>query len=302
MKIVIYTILCNLGVSDNTMAEITIVEVSPRDGFQSIPFFIETEKKIEYINSLSECGFKKIEVTSFVKSDALPQFSDAEIVSKKIKRYPSVVYSAFVPNFTGAKRAIDCGINELSVFVSASEIFSLKNINMDIAKSLKEIERVSSVAYNSNIKLRVNIAMAFKCPFEGYIPRKRVAKLAKISLNIGATEVCICDTSGEAKPEEIINLIKDLRQEINDIPFGFHFHVKSNKNAENILAAMSQGCSIFDSSLGDIGGCPNTPSFLKNISTLELINFCSANKIKTNILSDKLTKSIDILKAIVTSR
>jgi hydroxymethylglutaryl-CoA lyase len=282
------------------MAELIIVEVSPRDGFQSIPFFIETEKKIEYINSLSECGFKKIEVTSFVKSDVLPQFLDAETVAKRIKRCSTVVYSAFVPNLTGAKRAIDCGINELSVFVSASETFSLKNINMDIAKSLKEIERISSEAYNNDVKLRVNIAMAFKCPFEGYIPRKKVTELARDSRNAGATEVCICDTSGEAEPEEIINLIKDLRQELIDIPFGFHFHVKSGTGNKKVLAAISQGCNIFDSSLGDIGGCPNTPSFLKNISTVGLINLCRNNGIKTNIELDKLEKSMEILKTILT--
>lgn len=122
--------------------QVTIKEVGPRDGLQNEKKEISTEDKIAWINQLSESGLSYIEITSFVHPNWIPQLKDAVEVAQSIKRKEGVTYAALVPNMKGLERALEADVDEVSIFMSASETHNKKNINKSIEETYPVLQEV----------------------------------------------------------------------------------------------------------------------------------------------------------------
>ncbi|MDO8686221.1 MAG: hydroxymethylglutaryl-CoA lyase, partial [Clostridiales bacterium] len=217
--------------------EVNIIEVGPRDGLQNISEFIDTERKVELINSLSETGLRRIEVTSFVHPKAMPQMRDAAAVISSIKKYQGVRYSVLVPNAVGAGLALDAGALELNAVISASESHNWSNTKRTIAQSLNEFEEINKLCMvQGKIWLRAIIATAFGCPFEGRINIYRVKEIALKLIQSGAREIVLADTTGMGNPVLVQKVIEELICVIGVTELTVHFHNNRGNGIVNIFA------------------------------------------------------------------
>ncbi|MEO0197700.1 MAG: hydroxymethylglutaryl-CoA lyase, partial [candidate division WOR-3 bacterium] len=264
--------------------KIYITEVSPRDGFQNIKQIILTEKKIEYINKLSESGVDEIEVSSFVSPKAIPQLSDAEEVFNKINKNNNVVYSALVPNEKGLERALSVNLDKISVFTSASETFNLKNINMSIEESLNKFKYIIKISKEHKKLTRAYISTAFYCPYEGKINEEKVLNIAMRLLEYGVDEISIGDTIGKASPDDLRSLLSILIKHIDIDKIVLHFHTTYGMAIANAYVAYKEfSIYKFDSSAGGIGGCPFAPGASGNIPTEDLVYMLMRIGAKVNV-------------------
>src|SRR5699024_9234320 len=182
---------------------IKIQEVITRDGFQMEKKFIPTETKIKLIDELSECGFSKIEITSFVSPKVVPQLSDADIVAQAIKRNKDVSYVALVANLKGAERAIDANIDEINLVMSASATHNMKNVNQLHEQSLDGFRNIMKLIKGSAIKVNGSIATSFGCPFEGSISEELILRIIDDYLEMGMNSITLADTTGMANPVQV---------------------------------------------------------------------------------------------------
>jgi hydroxymethylglutaryl-CoA lyase len=247
---------------------IRIVEVGPRDGLQNISEIIPTERKIQFIDALSESGLDEIEVTSFVSPKWVPQLADAADVFAGIQRIPKVQYMALTPNEQGLERAMAARADKIAVFTAASETFNRKNIDATIAES---IERFKPVVEKSTVPVRGYVSTAFYCPFEGKIEPAKVAEVILMLLEIGCDEISIGDTIGKARPEEVRDLLEKTLPICPAEKTAMHFHDTFGQAVENAKAAHEMGITVFDASAGGLGGCPYAPGAPGNVSTQALI-------------------------------
>lgn len=273
--------------------KIKIVEVGPRDGLQNEKTIIPTDKKIEFINALSECGFEEIEAGAFVSPKWVPQMADSEEVFMKIKRNPKTVYSALVPNEIGLEKAIKVKVDKIAVFTAASETFTQKNINASIEES---INRFIPVVKNSPVPVRGYVSTAFYCPYEGKVnPEKPLAVSLRL-LEIGCIEISIGDTIGRATESDINELLDLFEQRVPLSKLAMHFHDTFGNAANNALISAQRGISIFDSSAGGIGGCPFAPGASGNVSTQKLVELFKG---RTGIDEQKLAQSTGLLTGLL---
>ena len=251
-----------------TGERIRIVEVGPRDGLQSIPDVVPTDRKIAFVDALSACGFPEIEVSSFVSPKWVPQLADAEAVFAGIRRTTGVVYSALVPNQEGLERARQAGADKIAVFTAASESFSRKNTNASIAETL---ERFRPVVREATVPVRGYISTAFHCPYEGTIRPEQVLPVAEALLGLGCDELSIGDTIGKANAEEVRRLFDLLLTACPPERLTAHFHDTYGQAVDNARAAVTLGITTFDASAGGIGGCPYAPGAPGNVATEALV-------------------------------
>jgi hydroxymethylglutaryl-CoA lyase len=252
--------------------KIYITEVGPRDGLQNISQIIQTEKKVKFIDELSESGVNEIEVSSFVSPTAVPHLSDAEEVFKKIKRKENVIYSALVPNEKGLGRALSVGVSKIAVFTAASETFNKKNINMTIQESINKFKNIVKIAKENHIFIRAYISTSFYCPYEGRIAPSRVVEVIKKLMDIGVDEISIGDTIGKASPIEVRELLDLILENIEKNKIALHFHSTYGMAAANVYVSYTEyGIYKYDSSAGGLGGCPFAPGASGNIATEDLV-------------------------------
>jgi hydroxymethylglutaryl-CoA lyase len=252
--------------------KIYITEVAPRDGLQNIREIIETDKKVEFVDLLSETGVDEIEVTSFVHPKWVPQLADAEEVFQKIKRKEGVIYSAIVPNERGFERAIKVKIDKISVLTAASDTFNRKNINTDIEGSFEILKPVVRNAKEMGLLVRGYISTSFWCPYEGKIPRERVLSLALRLLELGVDEISFGDTIGRASPKDVAELLELILREVPLDKVVLHFHATYGMGIANAITAYKDfGVYRFDSSAGGLGGCPYAPGASGNIATEDVV-------------------------------
>ncbi|MEO0144779.1 MAG: hydroxymethylglutaryl-CoA lyase [candidate division WOR-3 bacterium] len=276
--------------------KIYITEVGPRDGLQNIKEIISTEKKIEFINKLSESGVDEIEVSSFVSPKAIPQLSDAEEVFRNINRNKNVIYSALVPNEKGLERALSVNVDKISVFTSASETFNLKNINMTIEESLNKFKNIIKISKEHKKLTRAYISTAFYCPYEGKIEEKKVFQIALKLLEFGVDEISIGDTIGKASPDDVRNLLSVLLKEISIEKIVLHFHVTYGMAMANVYVAYKEfSIYKFDSSAGGLGGCPFAVGARGNIATEDLVYMLKRIGANVNVDILKIVSALDIL-------
>ncbi len=251
---------------------VTIFEVAPRDGLQNIKKVIPTDEKIQFVNILSKCGLKKIEVGSFVNPSKIPQMADSREVMNGITRNLGVKYCALTPNLKGLERAISVNVDEIAIFVSASESFSQKNTNCSIAESIERYKPVVKAANEKNIPIRGYLSCVVNCYYEGYIKPDMVVKVAKNLTELGVYEISLGDTTGKGTPNSVSKMLDVVMNEIPSDRLAGHFHDTNDKAIDNIEICLEKGIRVFDTSIGGLGGCPFMPGAKGNVDTLKVFS------------------------------
>jgi len=280
----------------NLPNKVELIEVGPRDGIQNESNFIPTEKKIELINALSKIGIKRMEAASFVHPKYVPQMKDAKEVLNGIEKSPSVQYMALIPNAKGYDRAIESGVNALSLVVGASDSFNLKNVKMSREQSIKKFATVIEKAKANDIFIRYSIATAFWCPFEGKVDTDLVLKMVEEAEMIGVDEIVLADTIGKANPKQVFDLFKTTISLKTKSVVSAHFHDTYGMALANVMAALEAGVTRFDASIGGLGGCPFAPGAAGNVATEDLVFMMHEMGIDTGIDFGKLLSCVELLK------
>ena len=284
------------------MTRIFFNEVATRDGFQIEPDFVATDAKIALIDALSDCGYAKIEVTSFTSPKAIPMLRDAGEVMGRIRRVPGVAYTVLVPNLRGAERALEARADELNLVMSTSETHNLANLRMPMARSFAALSDVIKYAAAST-PINVSLSCCFGCPIEGTVAQEDVLDWAMRFADLGARGVTICDTTGMAHPAQVARMVEALQQALlqnhPQLQLTLHFHNTRGMGLANVLAATQSGITRFDGSLGGLGGCPYAPGASGNICSEDAIHMLDAAGYDTGIALDKLLAVARQLPAIV---
>jgi hydroxymethylglutaryl-CoA lyase len=264
---------------------VRIREVGPRDGFQNEPETIPTTEKIRLVDLLSATGLKRLEVTSFVRPEVIPQLADAEQVLAGVQRREGVAFSVLIPNERGLERALGLRerFDEINVFVSASETHNRKNVNRSIAESLEGLERTLATARSVDLRCEGVISTSFGCPYEGEVPAERVFEIAERLAAAGCSEVGFGDTTGMANPRQVGEFFATAGERLDGIELTAHFHNTRGQGLANVLAALEQGVESFESSFGELGGCPVPPGATGNIATEDLVSMLHEMGVETGI-------------------
>jgi len=264
---------------------VRIREVGPRDGFQNEPEVIPTEEKVRLIEALLAAGLKRLEVTSFVRPDVIPQLADGAEVLAAVDRPEGVSFSVLIPNERGLERALEQRdrFDEISVFLSASETHNKHNVNRTIAESLTGLERTLATARGEGLRCEGVIATSFGDPYEGDVPIERVMEIAEALAAAGCDEVGFGDTTGMANPRQVREFFATAHDRLSDVELTAHFHNTRGQGLANALAALDEGIESFESSFGELGGCPVPPGSTGNVSTEDLVSMLHEMGIDTGI-------------------
>ncbi|WP_322050613.1 hydroxymethylglutaryl-CoA lyase [Paraburkholderia bannensis] len=276
-----------------------IQEVATRDGFQNEAQFVDTDAKIALVNKLSECGYAKIEVTSFTSPKAIPALRDAEAVMHEIKRNEGVVYTVLVPNVRGAERALSCGVDEVNLVMSVSESHNRTNLRMSREQSFAQLNDVINVVKQTKVAINVSLSTAMGCPMEGDIAQEDVLSWMERFAQIGVHGVTLCDTTGMAFPSQVGSLCTAARQKFPDLELTLHFHNTRGMALANTLAALEAGIDRFDSSLGGLGGCPYAPGATGNVCTEELVHMLELDGYKTGVNLTEILSASALLPQLI---
>ncbi len=263
--------------------QVSIIEVSPRDGLQNEARILPVDVKVELVDRLTAVGFQGIEVTSFVSPTRIPQLADAAEVMARIRRRDGVRYSVLVPNMTGLDRALASKAQSIVVFGSASETFSQKNINCSIAESIERFTPVVEAAHGAGVHVRGTVSCALGCPYEGEIAPEAVARMTRSLIALGVDEVSIADTIGVGTPEGTRAVMEAVLRECDVSQVNGHFHDTYGRAIMNIAECLEMGIRSFDSSAAGLGGCPYAPGASGNVATEDLLALMSARGFETGV-------------------
>ena len=264
---------------------VRIREVGPRDGFQNEPEVIETAEKIRLIDMLSATGLGRIEVTSFTRPDLIPQLADADEVLDGITRRRGVSFSVLIPNRKGLERALERRerFDEASFFLSASETHNLKNVNRSIEDSLSDLEQTIPIARESGLRCVGIVATSFGCPYEGRVDPERVLGIVARLRDAGCQEVGFGDTTGMANPLQVRRFFETALARLEGTEVTAHFHDTRGQGLANVLAALEAGVDSFESSFGELGGCPVPPGSTGNVATEDVVSMIAEMGIQTGV-------------------
>jgi hydroxymethylglutaryl-CoA lyase len=265
-----------------------IREVGPRDGFQNEPEVIPTQTKVKLIDALARTGLRRLEITSFVRPDVIPQLADAAEVLQAVDIPDEVSRSVLIPNERGLDRALELRdhFDEINVFMSASETHNLRNVNRGMADSLTGLERVLGRAREAGLRCEGVISVAFGCPYEGVVPAERVFEIAERLAAAGAQEIGFGDTTGMANPRQVKEFFAAARERLggpDDIELTAHFHNTRGQGLANVYAALEAGVDSFESSFGELGGCPVPPGATGNVATEDVVSMLHEMGVQTGI-------------------
>lgn len=267
---------------------VLVYEVSPRDGLQNEKRQILTEDKVTLVDMLSDCGFKKIEVTSFVSPKWVPQLADASEVMASIRRDAGVTYSVLTPNMRGFEGAVAAKASEVAIFAAASEAFSQKNINCSIDESLVRFAPIMQAAQEQNIPVRGYVSCVTDCPYDGSVPPSEVARVTEAMLALGCFEVSLGDTIGSGTPETVDAMLNACLEVATPEQLAGHFHDTGGRALDNIEVSLARGLRIFDTAVGGLGGCPYAPGAKGNVDTVLVNELLIRLGYDTNLDQDKL--------------
>jgi hydroxymethylglutaryl-CoA lyase len=292
----------------NLPERIDVIEVGPRDGLQNLTDFVPTEDKIRLIERMLAAGMKHVELTSFVHPKAIPQLADAAAVTtavmEKYGQDPSLRFIALVPNARGAENAVKCGLDTVSVVISVSEAHNRANINRTVEESLAGLSEI--IKAFPELKVRLDVATAFGCPFDGPVPEERVIGLMERAVEIGVAEAVLCDTIGVADPRQTESLLGGAKKAFPDLPLAMHMHDTRGLGLANILTGMQYGVTAFETSVGGLGGCPFAPGAAGNTTTEDLLNMADRMGVETGVSLEKFYDAVyfvrDRIKPELTSR
>jgi len=262
---------------------VTIVEVGPRDGFQSVSAIIPTAQKISIIEALLAAGITRMEAGSFVSPSALPQMADIRSLLEALRARGSVAHSVLVPNAKGARLAVEAGVGNLVFVLSASEQHNQRNVRRSVAESLDEL-RMIAAEINSIGHFRFNLATAFDCPFEGRTSLPAAMKIVEQVLEcLPESEICLCDTTGRALPRDVAAAFAACRKSFGDRAWAYHAHDTYGLGLASVWAAFQEGVLVFDASVAGLGGCPFAPGATGNVATEDVIYMFESSRISTGI-------------------
>src|SRR5262245_40069886 len=273
---------------------VAIREVGPRDGFQNEPEVIATDDKVRLIEALARSGLRRLEVTSFVRADVIPQLADGAEVLERIPVPGDVSLSVLIPNERGLDNALRLReyFHEVNVFLSATESHNRANVNRSVEESLAGLETVLGRARSEGLRCEGVISVAFGCPYEGHVPPERVFSIASRLVAAGAVEIGFGDTTGMANPAQVREFFPAARAALgDDVELTAHFHNTRGQGLANVLAALDAGVRSFESSFGELGGCPVPAGATGNIATEDLVSMLHEMGVETGISLEKIVEA-----------
>ncbi len=283
------------------MDSVRIMEVTPRDGLQNEKFTLSLDQKQRLVEQLIDSGFQHIEVGSFVNPKAVPQMAGTAQLLERLPTIDAVTYYALVPNKKGYELAVAAGCKHINFVLSVTETMNQRNVGMSTEDGFRQLQEIHQLAQRDGVKLRVYLAVIFHCPFEGPTPTDTARRWAERVADMGVADICLADTDGQAKPEQIENLLQSTDSLGEKLPSGthvsLHLHNTYGHAYANAKAALRYGIRHFDSATAGLGGCPFAPGAKGNIATEELVQLCEAAGYHTGIDVGKLTKTAQWLSA-----
>jgi len=281
------------------MAEfVRIHEVGPRDGLQNEKRIISTADKIHLVDLLSACGFERIEVTSFVRADRVPQMADGADVMAGIARRRSTLYTALTPNLRGYEAARTAKADEVAVFASASEGFSQRNINCSIAESFQRFAPLAEKARADGVPVRGYVSCVIDCPYDGPTPPARVAEVAARLFGFGCQEISLGDTIGTGTPDRVAIMLDAVLERLPAANLAGHFHDTNGRAVDNITVSLEKGLRVFDAAAGGLGGCPYAPGAEGNVATGKTVDHLQALGYETGIDRGRLVEAEDFARSL----
>lgn len=278
---------------------VSVYEVSPRDGLQNESAQVATHAKVRLIEALVDAGISRIEVGSFVAPKWVPQMVDADEVCRMIGRRPGVTYAGLCPNARGLDRALAAKVDEIAVFVSASETHNRKNVNKTIGQTLKAFEPVIGPAVEAGLQVRAYVSTMWGCPYEGDVDPKRGLELAQHLLGEGCYQVSLGDTIGVGTPTQTEKILDLFATEVPIEQIALHLHDTRGTALANVLVGLQAGITAFDASVAGLGGCPYAPGAAGNLATEDLVYTLDGMGIETGIDLEKLWQAGQVAEAIV---
>ncbi len=267
---------------------VSLVEVGPRDGLQNETRIIPTARKVKLVDELARCGLRRIEVTSFVRPERVPQLADAGDVMAGITRRSGVSYSVLTPNLKGMEQAMKYSPDEVAVFTSASEGFCQRNINCSVRESLVRFQPVLEAARAAGIPVRGYVSCVIDCPFDGPVAPDQVAGVAQALDGLGCTEISLGDTTGSGTPGRISDMLASVLEVIPADRLAGHYHDTGGHALENIRVSLDAGLRVFDSAVGGLGGCPFAPGAKGNVATEAVVGMLRDEGYETGVDLERL--------------
>ena len=280
-------------------SRVSVYEVSPRDGLQNESAQVATHAKVRLIEALVDAGISRLEVGSFVAPKWVPQMADADEVCRMIERRPGVTYAGLCPNARGLDRALAAKVDEIAVFVSASETHNSKNVNKTIDQTLKAFQSVIRPAVDAGLKVRAYVSTMWGCPYEGDVDPKRGLELAKRLLGSGCYQVSLGDTIGVGTPVQTEKILELFSADLPLEQIALHLHDTRGTALANVLVGLQAGITTFDASVAGLGGCPYAPGAAGNLATEDLVYTLDGMGIETGIDLEKLWQAGQVAEAIV---
>ncbi len=278
---------------------VEICEVGPRDGLQNEQRNVATADKIRLIEALAESGLRRMEATSFVSPKWIPNLADAEAVLAGVRRQPGVTYAALVPNLKGLGRALAAKVDEVAIFLSASESHNQKNINKSIGQALETYALVAAQAKQAGLRLKGAISTCFGCPYEGDVDPDAVVRIAAALTEMGVDEIGISDTTGMANPRQVFALVSRVAERIPVEKVSLHFHDTRGTALANVLAGLQAGVTTYDASVGGLGGCPYAKGATGNVATEDLVHMLHEMGIETGVNLEELIECATLAQQLV---
>ena len=252
--------------------KIRFFEVGPRDGLQNEEAIVDTSSRVEMIQRLVKAGVKDVEIGSFVHPKWVPQMAGTDEVAKRLTRVPGVRYWGLVPNLRGLQRAVDCQVEHVALFMSATEAHNQSNLNRSLSESLEALEETAKAAQSEGMTIRAYISTAFGCPFEGKVDFDVVLSIGEKLLELGAEHLSLGDTIGAGSPQEVARGCRRAVESFGVEKVALHLHDTQGLALPNALMAYQQGVRLFDGAIGGMGGCPYAPGAAGNVASEDLLN------------------------------
>ncbi|HET9955072.1 MAG TPA: hydroxymethylglutaryl-CoA lyase [Polyangiaceae bacterium] len=284
---------------DQLPREVSIYEVSPRDGLQNEAKPIPVEGKRELVLALVAAGLHRVELTSFVSPRWVPQLADAEELARSLPPPEGVTFSALCPNAKGLERALSVGFKEIAVFLSASETHNLKNTHKSIAQSLDTFAEVVPPALAANMRVRAYVSTVWGCPYEGDVEVSRSLALTQQLLELGCYQVSLGDTIGVGTPLQTRSILRSFLSEVPSERLALHFHDTRGTALANALIGLDLGIRDFDSSVAGVGGCPYAPGAAGNLATEDLVYMLEGMGVKTGVDLDRLIEAGRVAERVI---
>ncbi len=280
----------------NNPVAVKIHEVAPRDGLQNEAGWIDIDDKVRLVDSISGCGFGRIEVGSFVNPRLVPQMAGTAAVFERIRRRVGTMYSALVANSRGLESALAAGADGVAVFASASEGFSMANVGVSVAESLGRIRMLAGRAVEDGLPVRGYVSSVIACPYDGGTDPFSVLGVAESLVESGCSEISLGDTIGRGRPDDVRRLLEVVLERIPAERVAGHFHDTGGRALDNIAASLEFGVRIFDASLAGLGGCPFAPGSAGNVATENVCEMLSVGGYDTGIKQSEVERAASLAR------